>query len=230
MTVRPFGWCDLGLAVNTLAAPRSGLFALMDELATWRDVERALGELGRGAKNKLAIFLEMDPSYLGRKLKGNDDLSTRQVRQIKAFLDEQSGAAEGADGAPPRDAPRRRVPVYGYGASGAGDMIAFNPGEIIEWMELPAGLDPKGDVFVVRAIGSNMEPRIFDGESLVVQRRMPPVRDRDAVVEFNDGTAVVKTYRGQRDGHVFTWQYNPPEERRYPADKVKAIHAVYCRL
>lgn len=202
------------------------LIAVMDELATWRDVERALEAKGRGAKNRLAKHLKMDPSYLGRLLDRGDDLKINQARQIKSFFDD----AADAGGRVPEPEPRRRAPMYGYAAGSSGDRIAFNPGEIIEWIELPPGMDPRGDVFTVRAIGSSMEPRIFDGETLVVQRGMPPARGRDAVIEFNDGSAVVKTYKGQKDGHVFAWQYNPDTEVRFEMSTVKAVHAVYCRL
>ncbi len=97
-------------------------------------------------------------------------------------------------------------------------------------MELPAGIAPPGEAFVIQAFGSSMEPRIFDGEALVVVRRMPPVRDRDAVIEFSDGSAVVKTYKGQRNGRVFGEQFNPPQMVDYDATTVRAIHRVWCRL
>lgn len=219
----------MGHLVNTLAIARPSLLAVMDELATWRDVERALETLGRGARNRLAKHLQMDPSYLLRKLRAGDDLTTTQARAVKTFFDTASGKTSQPGEMEP-DAPRRRVPVYGYAAAGGGDLIAMNPGEIIEWIELPAGLDPKGDIFVVRTVGSSMEPRIFPGETLVIQRRLPPARGKDAIIEFHDGSGVVKTFQGQRDGFVFAWQYNPGEERRYDASKVKAIHSVYCRL
>ena len=79
---------------------------------------------------------------------------------------------------------------------------------------------------MIHPIGSSMEPRIFEGEPLLVLVRQPPLRNGDALIEFNDGTGVVKSYRGTRDGQVFAHQYNPDEDRRYEATKVKALHRV----
>ncbi len=170
----------------------------------------------------------MDASYLGRKLDSGVDLRTSQAEKIDSFFSEGGFAEEPANDF--RSV--RRVPVYGYAAAGGegGDRIAFNSGEILDWEELPSGIAPRGDVFIVRTLGSSMEPRIFEGEKLVVQRNVTPTRDRDAVIEFNDGSAVVKTYRGQRDGKVWAQQYNDERSLQFDAAKVKAIHNVYCRL
>jgi phage repressor protein C with HTH and peptisase S24 domain len=195
----------------------------MDDLTSWRDVGRELAKAGRGARSQLAKRLNMDPSYLARKIDTDVELTLSQIRAVREYFD---GEDSSIDKAPTS----KLIPVYGYAAATGGDRIAFNPGEILDWVELPMGLNPRGEVFVVKALGSSMEPRIFDGESLVVQRNVPPTREKDAVIEFSDGSAVVKTYRGQRQGHVFAYQYNEMGELKYDATKVKAIHAVLCRL
>ena len=75
-----------------------------------------------------------------------------------------------------------------------------------------------------------MEPRFFAGESVFVHAGLPPARGQDCLIEFRDGSAVIKSYRGQRDGFVFAWQYNPSadesNELRYQGTDVKALHAV----
>ncbi|MDR7230612.1 phage repressor protein C with HTH and peptisase S24 domain [Caulobacter sp. BE264] len=210
----------------------------MSDLTDWHDVADRLVQMKRGAKHRLAKHLKMDPSYLARKLGKGGGLTIKESQAIEEFLDSPDEAFASAeamtftpDSRAVRDEPAHlRVPVYGYAAASGGDRIAFNTGEIIDWMELPMGMAPRGEVFVVRALGSSMEPRIFDGESLVIQRNVPPTRDRDALIEFNDGSGVVKTYKGQRDGQVFAHQYNEDRELRYPATSVKALHTVFCRL
>jgi repressor LexA len=202
------------------------MIASMSDPADWRTVADEVERRGRGTKLALAKHLEMDPSYLSRKLSGGGFLTVPQARAISAFLADEM--ADSSTPTPPT--PGRRVPVWGYAAASNGDKIAMNNGEVIDWVELPAGLAPQGEVFIVRALGSSMEPRIFDGESLLIRRGVPPTRDRDALIEFNDGSGVVKTYRGTRDGQVFVHQFNPDTELRYPVASVKATHAVFCRL
>lgn len=64
---------------------------------------------------------------------------------------------------------------------------------------------------------------------MIAQLNLPPGRDQDCLVEFNDGSAVVKTYVAQRDGAVFCRQWNPDSEVRYIGSAVKAVHAIVWR-
>lgn len=199
---------------------------MVDELLTWDDVRRHLDDRPRGAAYKLAQRMGMNSSYLYRKLKSEGPLTAEQARQVRGFLSEAE-----PDATPVPASNRRRLPVYGYAAAGGDETIALNDGQVIDWLELPMGLElGPGDYFVVRAIGSSMEPRIFPGENLVVRRAYPPAKGKDVVVEFSDGTGLVKTYQGQRDGHVFLEQYNPAKTVNADATKVRALHAVAFRL
>lgn len=120
-----------------------------------------------------------------------------------------------------------RVPEYGYAAASLGDRFALNEGQILDWVDLPMGMQLRGDFFVVRTMGSSMEPRIWAGERKLVQRNVPPGRDQDAVIEFNDGSGVLKTFRKQQSGKIFAFQYNPEQEIQYEGASVRAMHAVF---
>lgn len=196
----------------------------MDEPKTWADVA-ARPELNeRGAQLRLARHLDMDPSYLSRKLRTRLELKVGEQRAINAFL-----SGDAIEVPPPAG---RRVPVYGYAAMGAadlgdeGEVVAMGEHAILDWMELPAGISPRGDCFVIYPLGASMEPRIFAGEPLLVLKQVPPLRDGDALIEFSDGAGVVKSYRGTRDGWVWARQYNPEAERKYEASRVKGIHRI----
>lgn len=194
----------------------------MDDPSTWDEVASRPEMQARGAKLRLAKHLDMDPSYLTRKLASRRDLKVSESQAVKAFLNGDAPEPEAPVG--------RRVPVYGYAAMGSsgpgdeGDLIAMSSGDVLDWTELPLGLNPRGECFVINPIGSSMEPRIFAGESLLVLVRVPPLRDGDALIEFNDGTGVVKSYRGTRQGRVWAHQFNPEGGRDYDAARVKAIH------
>jgi phage repressor protein C with HTH and peptisase S24 domain len=204
---------------------------MADDALTWEGVNERLEAMGRGARTRLSDALKMDRSYLARKLRSRDDLTLRQAQAIEIFLADAPpiAAVPGRERLRSRDA-RGRVPVYGYAAAQGDDRFAFNAGQELDWIELPMGLSLRGDFFVVRTLGSSMEPRIFAGEQLVVQQNVPPARDQDVVVELKDETAVVKTYKGQRDGRIMLHQYNAPKEVTFRWDEVTAMHAVFCRL
>lgn len=121
--------------------------------------------------------------------------------------------------------------MYGYAAMGGSaddkgdaEVIALGQADVLDWMTLPAGIDPSGDCYVLIPIGESMEPRIFAGEPLLVLRGRPPLRNGDALIEFRNGTGVVKTYGGQRNGRVYGQQYNPPKVRDWDATTVKGVH------
>lgn len=198
----------------------------MDDPTTWLAVAERPEMQQRGAKNRLAKHLHMDPSFLGRKLSKSQSLTLAEAEAVRAFLD---GDEPSVDAAPPTG---RRVPVYGYAAMGSagdgdeGERIAMGTGDVIDWTELPAGLNPRGECFVIHPIGSSMEPRIFEGEPLLVLVRQPPLRNGDALIEFNDGTGVVKSYRGTRQGRVWAHQFNPDGGKDYDSASVKALHRV----
>lgn len=196
-----------------------------DELRAWPDVQRRIKALPRGAPYQLAQALGMNSSYFYRKLKSLDELSVGQARAIAAFL---AGVPTEPDGAPPGAG---LIPVFGYAAAGGEDLIALNDGQIVEWMPLPMGLEVgPGEWFIVKGIGSSMEPRIFAGDPLLIRRKHPPSHGKDVLIEFSDGSGVVKTYRGERQGRVFAEQWNERKMVDYDATKVKALHGSVIKL
>lgn len=203
----------------------------MDELTTWADVARELATRERGAQTRLARALGMDTSYLSRKLKTRGDLSLREVRKIEAFLKDEPESLDGLTEPAVQFMHRGQLKVFGYAATSDGDRIALASDRVLDTLQLPTGMDLDPDeYFVVLPIGSSMEPRIFAGEPQVVRRDYPPARDKKCLIEFNDGTAVIKAYRGQKDGRVFAEQYNPPKVVDYDATAVKTIHAIWLSL
>lgn len=201
----------------------------MDDLLDWPTLARRLGNAPRGAKARLADALHMDRSQLARELrKPRGFPKADQARIIADFLaGRETDAPDPGRSQALRPGEPMRVALYGFAAASDGDRFAFNDGQILDWIDLPRGMSLKGEFFIVQAMGSSMEPRIWPGERKLVQKGVPPGRDQDAVIEFRDGTAVLKTYIRERDGVVFAHQYNPDQEMRYPASEVAAVHAVF---
>lgn len=179
----------------------------------------------------LAKHLNLDPSSLTKTLKGERRLKADELLKIEQYFGEalDRGATVETLSTRRPTAPRR-IPVYGYAAAGGEERIAINAGQVIDWVDAPPLWNGLGDLIVVRVIGDSMEPRYFAGEAVVVHVGLPPGRGQDCLIEFHDGSAVIKNYRGQRDGVVFAWQYNPPRDQdnelRFDGASVKAIHAV----
>lgn len=192
-----------------------------------KDIPERLKAAGR-SQAELAAHLNLDPSSMTKTIKGTRRLKADELLKIEAFFE------DGPDGnvelmAPRRRAAPRRIPVYGYAAAGGEDRIVMNPGQVIDWIEPPPLWNGLGDLVAIRVLGDSMEPRLFSGEMVVAQIGLPPARDRDCIIEMGDGSALVKTYKGQKDGHVFAHQYNPDKGLSIDATGVKALHAIIWR-
>lgn len=194
------------------------------------EIPDRLKQLGR-SQSDLARHLGLDPSSLTKTIKGARRLQLDEASKIEAFFDEPLTLPSPVSSlSERRNRPPRRIPVYGYAAAGGVERVAINPGQVVDWADPPPFWNGMGDLMIVRIIGDSMEPRYFEGESVVVQIGLPPGKGQDCLIEFHDGSAVIKSYRGQRDGFVFAWQYNPAKgesnEVRYPGTDVKALHVV----
>jgi len=193
----------------------------MDTLMDWRAVAARLDTMGRGARTRLAAALDMDRSQLARLLRTRAFPKLDQAAIIEQFL---SGAPANDTGLGPRRIEPQSVPLYGLAAGSDPDRI--NMGEALDWLALPRGMRLHGEFFFIQQVGGSMEPRIWSGERKLVQRGVAPGRLQDALIEFRDGSATIKTYSHEKDGVTFCRQYNPDKEVRYEGTTVKALHAV----
>lgn len=82
-----------------------------------------------------------------------------------------------------------RIPVLGRVAAG----IPIEAVEDIEdWEEIPAQMARTGEFFALRIVGQSMEPRIMEGDVVIVKRQPCVDSGSVAVVLINGDTATVK--------------------------------------
>lgn len=176
--------------------------------------------LRRSGRSQAALGRAIGKSKdsVSRLMNGQRSMDVEEAAAIRDFFSEG-------------DEPRPQfvqIPVYGYAAAGGEDRIAIADDRVLDRIEVPFGLI-RGEAVAIRIAGDSMEPRLYSGETVIVGLGVPPQRNGDCVVEMRDGTALVKQYRGSRDGTVFLHQLNPDREVRVESSKVKALHAVVYR-
>jgi len=181
------------------------------------EIRKRLAETGRTSAS-LARHLGKSKDSVSRLLNEQRAMDVEEHEKIVSFFGDDHVAAPAFV----------QIPVYGYAAAGGGDRIALAEDRVLDNIEVPAGM-AKGQTIAIRIAGDSMEPRLFSGELVIVELGIPPSRNRDCVVEMKDGTALVKEYRGMRDGQAFLFQYNPAEEVRLAVTQIKALHAVKYR-
>lgn len=185
--------------------------------AEWRARLRAAGR----NETDLAKRINKSKSALSRIMTGErKDLRQGEMEAIELALAEFEGRTA---------RPAGMIPLLGYAAAGGADRIAWNIDRPLEWVEAPPMRDTTTEILAIRVSGDSMEPRLFSGETIYVGRNLSPAKGGDAVIEFIDDTAVVKSYFGLRQGFVFARQYNPEGELKYDMTKVRALHAVLWR-
>lgn len=97
----------------------------------------------------------------------------------------------------PRFASSVRIPVYGNVAAGIPlEMIT----DILDWEEIPSAMATGGEYFSLRIRGDSMEPKMSDGDVVIV-RRQPDAESGDIVIAtVNGDSATCKRLRKHRDG------------------------------
>lgn len=185
----------------------------------WRmkppEIRSRLKATGRSAR-ALADYVGVSKDSMSRLLNEQRTMGVEEAERIKSFFGDDR----------PEPPEYIRLPVFGYAAAGGQDRVAMASDQVLDYVEIPPGL-VRGDAFGVRVAGESMYPRLFSGETVIAERNVPPVRNREVVVELTDGTGLVKEYRGMRDGVLFLFQYAPEEEVRVPLTKVRAMHAAF---
>lgn len=90
-----------------------------------------------------------------------------------------------------------RIPVLGR-------IIAGLPMEVIEdpidWEEIPRELAATGDFFALKVKGHSMEPRILEGDVVIVKRQPDVESGKIAVVLVNGNEATLKRVKKQKEG------------------------------
>lgn len=94
-----------------------------------------------------------------------------------------------------------------------GDVAAGIPIEavedIVDYEEIDAALAATGDFFGLRIKGSSMEPRIREGDVVIVRKQDDADTGDTAVVMVNGDSATVKRIKKESDGSLWLLPNNP---------------------
>ena len=90
-----------------------------------------------------------------------------------------------------------RIPVLGRVVAGI-PIEAID--EIIGWEEIPQKLAASGKFFALRVCGHSMEPRILEGDVVIVRQQKDVDSGDIAIVMVNGDEATVKRVKKQEDG------------------------------
>lgn len=120
--------------------------------------------------------------------------SPEAQRLDKSFVNFVIRAATGSDPSLP---PRTLIPVVGTVAAGL-PVIAED--DILDYEEVTPETAARGELFGLRVKGSSMEPRIMEGDVVIVRRQSTAVTGDTVVCKVNGDEATVKRIKIRPDG------------------------------
>ena len=103
---------------------------------------------------------------------------------------------------------RRGVPIPVLGDVAAGIPIEAVE-DIVDYEEIDAAMAATGDFFGLRIKGASMEPRIREGDVVIVRKQEDADTGDTAVVLVNGDSATVKRIKKEPDGGIWLLPNNP---------------------
>jgi len=123
------------------------------------------------------------------------------------------------------------IPVLGYAAGGNTGAFQISDATY-DTVPCPPELANVPGAYAVYIFGVSMEPRYFAGERAYVHPRLPIARGDFVVVQLaQHGEAeptegIVKQYLSQDDKDLILHQFNPDQDIRIDAPRVRHIHKI----
>ena len=96
-------------------------------------------------------------------------------------------------------------------------------GEVIDFEEIPLALAKTGDFFSLKVVGNSMEPRIQDGDTLIVRKQDDAENGEIVVVMVNGDDACVKRLKKLKDGIMLISSNPAYDPICYTAEEVERL-------
>ena len=157
---------------------------------------RALRKENRMTQQELASKLYVSQQAVGKWERGeatpNPDAIVSMAKIFGVSADRLLG-----ESAPPASTGGAWIPVLGDVAAGI-PIEAIT--DIVDYEEIDAATAASGDFFALRIKGSSMEPRIREGDVVIVRKQDDAETGDTAVVLVNGDSATVKKIKKMPDG------------------------------
>jgi repressor LexA len=96
-------------------------------------------------------------------------------------------------------------------------------GEVIDFEEIPLALAKTGDFFSLKVVGNSMEPKISDGDTLIVRKQDSAENGDLVIVMVNGDDACVKRLRKLKDGIMLISSNPAYDPIIYTAQEVESL-------
>ena len=157
------------------------------------------------SQKDLASQLFVTQQAVGKWERGEATPNPESVLKIAKILGITTDQLLG-DTATPASTGGTWVPVLGDVAAGIPIEAVEN---IVDYEEIDSSMASTGEFFGLRIKGSSMEPRIRDGDVVIVRRQEDAETSDTAVILVNGDSATVKRIKKDPDGSLWLLPNNP---------------------
>ena len=157
------------------------------------------------SQKDLASQLFVTQQAVGKWERGEATPNPETVLKIAKILGITTDQLLG-DTATPASTGGTWVPVLGDVAAGIPIEAVEN---IVDYEEIDSSMASTGEFFGLRIKGSSMEPRIRDGDVVIVRRQEDAETSDTAVIQVNGDSATVKRIKKDPDGSLWLLPNNP---------------------
>lgn len=154
---------------------------------------------------EVASKLGIDRSTYAKYETGQSEPNLEMINKISTLYDTTLDLLITGTSAPTSTG-GKWIPVLGEVAAG----IPIEAVEdIVDYEEIDAALAATGDFFGLRVKGSSMEPRIREGDVVIVRKQNDADTGDTAVVMVNGDSATIKRIKKESDGSLWLLPNNP---------------------
>lgn len=165
---------------------------------------RELRKSKRMTQTEVAKMMGIGQSGYSFWESGRSKIDDASLKKLAAFYQVTVDYLLGADD--PSKSKGVRIPVLGDVAAGIPIEAVEN---IIDWEEISQEMAATGEFFGLRIRGSSMEPRIREGDVVIVRQQEDADTGDTAVVLVNGESATVKRIKKEPDGGLWLLPNNP---------------------
>ena len=172
---------------------------------------KAQRKLHNMTQRDLASQLFVSYQAVGKWERGDATPNPEAIARITKIFDI---SADELLGEPPRPASTGGVVIPVLGDIAAGIPIEAIQ-DIVDYEEIDAALAATGDFFGLRIKGDSMEPRIKEGDVIILRKQEDADTGDTVAVLVNGDSATVKRIKKEPDGGLWLLPNNPAYEPRH---------------
>ena len=173
-------------------------------------------------QSELAKKLGIAASTVGMYERGQREPDFDTLEKISDYFGVNMNTLLGRENAPVSQniSSGIKIPVLGKVAAGVPITAVEN---ILDYEEIPSEMAASGDYVALRIQGSSMEPRMYEGDVVIVRVQNTVEHGEVAVVMVDSSEATVKKVQFRKDG-ILLQPFNPSfDPLFYTSDEVENI-------